>query len=158
MTKKDPRRQQPLPLEKLSRWVSPSGNTLDWLQEGDEKAAAMQEELDAHGTAAIVNLFSDKKYDNDDDDCDSIDSNDSTMDSEGICGRLRVWSSSTTNINGIGSNYSATTDEELQQYDVGSSKVRVIYLISESWQGYGDILWASARHLGNQFAGTQKIF
>jgi hypothetical protein len=144
---------KPLNLEELSNWVSTQ--TLEWLREGDAAAAAFQAELDEVGADQVVGLFQ-----NDDDDDDSDDSNRSDADFEGFHGRIRVWTSSRTNRDGIGGRYRGideqtsfvTPDEEKDD----DGRIRIVYVISESWKGYGDLLWASSRHLANAFSHGEK--
>ena len=180
-----------------------------WLQEGDAKAAAWQAEMDAHGTDQITNLFatttsssgggggggggcgnSDNDSDDDDASAASVLSGRSDADYEGTVGRVRVWTSSTTNVDGFGSRYKKgelslssseqkkkTTsrsrrrrrqtnnneknddeddEEEADDDDHHPSNdhgIRIVYILSENcWEGYGDLLWASSRHLANQLA------
>ena len=61
-----------------------------------------------------------------------------------------MWESSTDNVDGVGSKFEGDYNDE------GSDNIRVAYLISEAWEGYGDVLWASSRHLSNQFADPAK--
>lgn len=149
------RHQLPLPLEDLKAWI-PSSDIYEWLEEGDAKAAAFQAELDAEGADQIANLFGSNNNNNDsnadDEEEASVASSDqSDADFEGFVGRIRVWTSSSTHVDGFGSKYhgvEADTDNDTKEKD----GIRIVYIISESWEGYGDLLWASSRHLANQFA------
>ena len=143
-----------LNLEELSPWVSPE--TFEWLREGDEKAAAFQAELDEAGADQLVDLFQAR-----DEDDSSNDSNRSDADFEGLHERIRVWTSSRTNVDGVGGRYRGAIqadpssivmapDEDQNQH------IRIVYIISESWKGYGDLLWASSRHMANTFSDRTK--
>ena len=132
MTKGD---SDTLPLEQLETWVTPA--TFEWLKEGDAKAAELQAEMEAHGADQISNLFGGN---NDSDDDISHASDRSDADFEGSYGRIRVWTSSSTNINGVGSRYMG---EELDHDAMtplsnndSSHSIRIVYIISESWEGY----------------------
>jgi predicted nicotinamide N-methyase len=143
----------PLPLDDLQNWVT--SDTLEFLEQGDIKAAAFQAEREAEGADQIVDLFAD-------DDSDASDRSDA--DFEGYYGRIRVWTSSSTNLDGFGGMYSSSTAGEEEEAALTSSKedkddpnaIRIVYIISESWEGYGDLLWASSRHLANEFADPAK--
>ena len=158
-----PHASPPLPLQDIASWVSSSclvhnkntgggsqkqsNNTaasqhttvLEWLREGDAQAAAWKEELEANGADQIVNLFAvnNNLNDGDGDDEDASDASvDSNVDFEGVYGRIRVWQSSKDNVDGVGSKFrgeergdGATSDNE--------DGVKVTYLISEAWEGYG---------------------
>lgn len=157
-------------MDDLKKWI-PSEAIFEWLQEGDAKAAAFQEEAEAAGTDQIANLFSncnsddDEEGSNGDDNDDDNDSNASDADYEGFVGRVRVWYSSTDNENGIGGKYRGVQGDApvgstyLTPTTNGKSmnqSTRIVYAISESWKGYGDMLWASSRHLANLFADPTK--
>jgi predicted nicotinamide N-methyase len=149
-------RSKPLKLEDLSSWVSPE--TLEWLREGDVRAAALQDELDEAGTDFVVDLFNTNNDNNTDDD-HSDDSDRSDADFEGFHGRIRVWTSSLTNRDGIGSRYLGVEEQAaIVATDNGDDhhRIRIVYIISESWKGYGDLLWASSRHLANTFSSSKK--
>ena len=132
-----------LQLKDLQKWVTP--DIYEWLKEGDVEADKLKEEMEEQGTDAVTNLFS-----NDDD--SSSSHND---DFEGVYGRIRYWSSSKTNPNGVGHGHgeSEPTDDV---EDADETKKTVAYVISESFDGYGDILWSSARYLANQFSDPIK--
>ena len=161
-----------LNLEELSSWVS--AETFEWLREGDEKAAAFQAELDEAGADQLVDLFQPKKgrrtgHDSDDDNddsCNSDDSNRSDADFEGLHGRIRVWTSSRTDVNGVGGRYRGILEQDHSSAmdpndddnddDDKENQIRIVYVISESWKGYGDLLWASSRHMANTFSDWTK--
>ena len=144
-----PHSSPPLPLDDLTPWISstclvhnkggkkktsdetPEPTVLEWLKEGDARAAAWQAELEDNGADQIANLFA---MGNDDDDDDSNASVDSNVDFEGVYGRIRVWTSSTDNVDGVGSKFRGG------EMDGGASDggdVTITYLISEAWEGYG---------------------
>jgi len=146
----------PLPLEDLRAWI-PSPEAYQWLADGDAKAAAFRAELDDAGADQIANLFSGGD-DSDEDDSSSADSDGSEADYEGLDGRVLVWTSSRSNRDGVGEKYrgvprAAEEEEETDgEEGRGEGRVRVVYVKSDSWEGYGEMLWASARHLANLFA------
>eukprot|EP00934_Nitzschia_sp_Nitz4_P005777 Nitzschia sp. Nitz4//scaffold335_size18684//16977//18104//NITZ4_008773-RA/size18684-processed-gene-0.2-mRNA-1//1//CDS//3329548285//5767//frame0 len=149
-----PLHQLPLPLDELRHWI-PSDEMYQWLKEADVKAASFQAEMDDNGTDQIANLFrTDDSSDEEGDDKSvlSNDSNASEADFEGLVGRVRVWTSSTTDRDGQGSQYRGV---QAPTEDKTSVDQRIVYAISDSWEGYGDILWASSRHLGNSFANPE---
>ena len=149
-----------LQLKELQSWVLPDVYT--WLEQGDVEAQKLKLEMEEQATDAISNLFV-----NDDD--SSSSHND---DFEGIFGRIRYWSSSKNNPNGVGGTSTGGGDDNVTSKTDGSkvkdrevegtgeeideTKKTVVYVISESWDGYGDILWASARYLANQFSDPMK--
>lgn len=148
--------EAPLELKRLARWIS-SPETLEWIQEGDAKAAAFQAELEEAGADHVVDLFA-SPDDNDDDDDDSDRSD---ADFEGFRGRVRVWTSSRSNKDGIGGKYHGVEEQAsivAQDDEVDDNRIRIVYIISESWEGYGDLLWASSRHLANTFADTERTW
>jgi predicted nicotinamide N-methyase len=171
MPKSKPSHHDPLPLGDLKGWVLP--DIYEWLAIADREAAIFQEELDAQGTDQITTLFSrtgDKGGDDDDDsDADqcSVNSARSDADYEGYYGRIRVWTSSRDNVDGFGATYKGPPPpDQCHRDDAGAGprnatgeedhSIRIVYVISESWEGYGDLLWASSRHLGQLFADPVK--
>lgn len=168
----------PLPLNELRNWIK-SDETYEWLKAGDAKEAAFQEQMEEEGGNQILDLFSNNNDDHDDDsDEEEVDGDDdasdhSDADFEGYFGRIRVWTSSTTNIDGIGGMYDGIVmekntngiDEDIdnkgnERYEIeeenDTTSIRIVYIVSESWEGYGDLLWASSRHLANLFADPIK--
>jgi len=149
-------------LEDLSPWVS--YETLKWLEDGDIKAAAFQAEMDEIGADQVMGLF--QPTQDSDEESSSDDSNRSDADFEGLHGRIRVWTSSRTNVDGIGSRYrgmegqpSSTVvdpNSPATNDDDDDPPIRIVYIISESWKGYGDLLWASSRHMANTFSDREK--
>ena len=161
-------RHAPLPLQELQAWVT--SETLTWLEQGDIQAAAFQAELEAEGVDQLIDLFANHKTNESDNDDNDDVSDRSDADFEGYYGRIRVWKSSSNNKNGVGERYDddnhhhsplASDDDEGEESNdedpnANSNSIRIVYIISESWEGYGDLLWASARHLANQFANPDQ--
>uniref|UniRef100_A0A7S4NC71 Calmodulin-lysine N-methyltransferase n=1 Tax=Odontella aurita TaxID=265563 RepID=A0A7S4NC71_9STRA len=155
----------PLPLSELRTWI-PSDKIYRWLEEGDKKAAAFQEELDDAGAGAISDLFAGGGDDEDSSDA----STSSEADYEGLDGRVLVWNSAGAgggedgdgdgdDVDGKGEKYRGVQlqDDDVTEDGSGSDgSVRVVYVKSDSWEGYGEMLWASARHLANLFADPHK--
>lgn len=164
-TSTKPHSSPPLPLEDLTAWVSSSclvhnkgskkkssgegeestnqpATVLEWLEEGDVQAAKWQEEMEANGADQIVDFFAMSNNDDDDSDAASVDSN---VDFEGVYGRIRVWESSTENVDGVGSKFRGE-EEEKESND--SDGVKLTYIISEAWEGYGvSLVCCRIRHI-----------
>ena len=137
----------PLALDELSRWVLPA--TLEWIRRADQEQAAWQA---AHATELAANgadLFANNDSDDEEDDKNNP-----------YKYRVRTWCTSRTNPDGVfqyeweqpTSALSAQSSAILNDDKNDETGVRIIYILSESWQGYGDILWASARHISNLLA------
>lgn len=75
--------------------------------------------------------------------------------------RVRYWSSSKSNLDGSGGFDERQSNSQIDSQEEGATQeiapVRVAYIISEkNWQGFGDTVWASSRHLANQIADADK--
>jgi len=134
----------PLPLSELKRWLLLSDDGKDdddtyrWIQDADEKDAAFRREMEERGTADVANLFGA-------DDSDSDEQEDPRQRQQQTAPsrrrrRVQRWSSSATNPDGI------FGDDET------AAGIRVAYVMSDSWEGFGGTLWSSARHVANQLA------
>lgn len=134
----------PLPLEELIPWIS-SQEFVDWIREGDEKQAALEAELKENEAYNVANLFGsefDKQFDG--------------RDSKKT--RVQQWKSSAIQIDGIGgydpirdssnNNESSTKDD--------THLVQLEFILSESYQGFGDTLWSSARYVANVLANPDQ--
>ena len=135
--------QDELPLQQLKPWVSPS--TYDWIQCDDRKRTEFQKELQDEP----INLFADDGSDN-----------------EQEFPRVQQWTSSLTNPDGIGGYYGNVSDGTARDGDVQSSSendgdnsghslgeiVSIVFILSESYEGFGDTIWSSSRHIANQLA------
>ena len=70
--------------------------------------------------------------------------------------RLRYWISSTTNPDGLGGIEDGLTAEMVQgvilPLEEDDDGITVEYLVSDSWQGFGNQVWAASRHLANLLA------
>ena len=139
----DEKNSRPLPLQDLRKWIS-SEKTYAWIEEDDRKQAEFQKELEAEGTA--TNMF--------DDEDDSDDENEFP--------RVQEWTSSPTNPDGIGGYHpnKCTIDGEKEEDDAAAAAaaaaITIVFILSESYDGFGDTLWASARHIANQLAEPTK--
>lgn len=151
-------KNSPLSLDELSRWVLPA--TLDWIRESDENEAAWQAANATELAGNGANLFASSEEDKDDDDK-----------KDPFKYRVRTWCTSRTNPDGVfkyeweqpqplasqsssiqkNNNGSVNSNNKNKEEDETRSQL-IIYILSESWEGYGDILWASARHISNLLA------
>lgn len=138
----------PLALRDLCRWLLPTA--LKWIQEAEDREAAWLKENEIELKANGADLFPNNSDDDDDDD-DDINEKDKN---NPYRYRVRAWCTSRWNPDGIFqedwerpplSQRSKQQEDDKEETD----GVRIIYILSESWQGYGDILWASARHIAN---------
>jgi len=112
----------PLPLDDLRPYVSEE--TYDMLLKADK------EEEDLNNEEIPPQLFAD-----DDEDDESPD-------------RVQYWTSSTSQLDGYGG-YEGS--EEVPTEENGS--IRVAYIVSDqSWQGFGHLVWSSARYLASVLA------
>ena len=146
-----------------------------WIKQSDDEMKALKEERDEIGAA---NLFGgDSSSDDDDEDADGgnndadeevslCDSDASDADYLGFKSRVRVWTSSTKDVDGYGGTISPRKgsivyskrcglDDESNENN-SQQHLTAIYVLSEAWEGWGFLLWASARHLGNSFACPVK--
>ena len=134
----------PLPLKELIPWIS-SQEFVDWIREGDEKQAALEAELKKNEAYNVANLFGsefDKEFDG--------------RDSQKT--RVQQWTSSAIQIDGIGG-YDPIRDSS--NNNESSSKddthlVQLEFILSESYQGFGDTLWSSARYVANVLANPDQ--
>ena len=133
MTASSSNPHNPLPLEDLRPWIL-SNEEYEWIRKADEKDAAFRKEMEEEGADAVAGLFS----------------NEEDEDDEMVTQRVQLWSSSATNPNGVGG---YQTDKE-QEVEEGS--VRVLFVLSESWEGFGGLLWASARYIANVMAYEEQ--
>lgn len=125
----------PLPLSQLRLWMSEEVH--DWIQEGDIKQAELQKELEENAAENVANFFGSES-----------DSDDESNQ------RVQQWSSSTFNVDGIGGFQSSTrSDENDNDKEDG---VKVFFILSESYKGFGDTLWSSARHVANLIANPKE--
>lgn len=113
----------PLPLTDLKAWLS--DESYRWIEEDDINQAKFQKELEEE---ASPNLFGD-------DDSDS-----------GI-ERVQEWRSSSTHPDGVGGFHTTDGPAELS-----GECIAIKFILSESYEGFGDTLWASARHVANLLA------
>ena len=129
----------PLALAELKQWVSEA--TVDWLQDAENEEAAWRAENEVEIAGNGAALFAEEH--------DSDEEKDPTK------YRVRVWCTSRSNPDGI---FKDPWISPSQEDNVGdkSKEVRVVYILSESWQGYGDILWASARHISNMLGHPES--
>ncbi len=124
----------PLPLSELTRWMSKEVST--WIKEGDEKEERLKLELEDNAAFNVSNLFGE-------------DSDDDT----GTNKRIQTWSSSSRNLDGRGGFQSV---EDKRDEDADEDALSIVFILSESYQGFGDILWSSARYIANVLADPSK--
>ena len=126
-----------LPLSDLERWVLPSA--FEWLQEGDAKRAAIEEEIDEDEAGYANFLFSQEEK------LRGIENE--RGEQEPASGReVFRWSSSRSNPDGFTGTISAERSTE-------SGAVNIIYVLNgESLAGFGDQVWASSRHISQCLA------
>lgn len=163
----------PPPLEDLRPFVTPE--VYQWLHEGDVEALQLQNERDECGTDMITNLFQTTDDDSDDEDDGAVDDNSDASDADylGFTSRIRAWTSSTTNKDGLGGavnkqgqivyrttskgNQKNTTMTAVEEQDDGNcTAITAIYALSEAWEGWGFMLWASSRHLANSLVNPES--
>ena len=138
----------PLPLSELKRWMMEDVHS--WVKEGDDKQEQLEKDLEE---TAYMRLFGYVESDSEDDDNDEdeITRNMSKKEKKNRR-RLRHWSSSTTSPDGVGGfqarKEESSTDND-QEDPGGEGGVQIIYMLSDSYEGFGDILWSSARCVAN---------
>ena len=142
----------PLPLSELKRWMS--DDLFSWIKEGDEKQEQWEKELEE---TAHMRIFGEIGSDSDDGDDDDDDlTNIISKKEKKNRRRIRHWSSSTTSPDGVGgfqprkSSTSHDNHDNENQDDEGG--VQIVYMLSDSYEGFGDILWSSARYVANTVA------
>ena len=123
----------PLPLSELKRWISE--DVFSWIQQGDEKQEKLKKELEENS---------------------AFNSDDESTANR----RVQEWSSSSIHPDGIGGFRSLREGkgEECDDSDGGTNEhaVKIVCTLSESYQGFGDTLWSSARHIANVLANPTK--
>ncbi|CAJ1934632.1 unnamed protein product [Cylindrotheca closterium] len=143
---------EPLPLETLKPWIS-SQEFVEWIQKGDEKQAALEAEMKENEVYNAANLFG------------------STLDEEfeQKGNRIQQWTSSAIHIDGIGG-FDHHHKEDTRTIGGESSSsaaaaaatsndthvVQLEFFLSESYQGFGDTLWSSARYVANVLANPEQ--
>lgn len=137
----------PLPLSKLKRWMP--DDVFSWLEEGDEKAAKLKKDLEANSALNVANLFGSESDSEGDDDEESAKNR-----------RVQSWASSSKHVDGIGGFDSLrekdNVDDDKCEDEIDEHSVNIVYILSESYQGFGDTLWSSARHMANVLANPEK--
>jgi hypothetical protein len=122
-----------LTLDKLNPWMSKE--TYEWIKADDEERLELQEQIAAERS---INLFG-----------DDDDSNDGTT-------RIQTWTSSLTNPDGIGGFQNRNDQEDDGVPTKDSDAVSIIFILSDSHDGFGDVVWASSRHIANILANPNK--
>ena len=142
-TKNSDKKDGPLPLLELKRWMS--DEVFLWIKEGDEKQEELENELEENAYMNASNLFGETESESDDDDVRQR--------------RVKQWSSSVTSPDGIGGfqrrKSSSREHQEVQSSD-GDGAVQIVFLLSDSYEGFGDILWSSARYVANTISNPIK--
>mmetsp|Transcript_23530 Transcript_23530/g.33005 ORF Transcript_23530/g.33005 Transcript_23530/m.33005 type:complete len:357 (-) Transcript_23530:130-1200(-) len=142
--------EAPLELSELRPWVS-SEERYGWLEEADAEEAKFKEELEREAHMNASNLFGDPDdYDSDEDE----EGGQSKKKCGPNAGRVIEWTSSLTNPDGYGATDKVEEDLESKKHEPGGVHVKCI--ISDSWHGFGDVIWASARHVANLLADPEK--
>jgi predicted nicotinamide N-methyase len=130
---------RPLPLSELKRWMSE--DVFLWIREGDEKQLKLDKELEEHAYMNASNLFGETESDSEEE--------------ENRRRRVQHWSSSTTSPDGVGgfqqrkSSSSSVVKTEVRGSGDGHGDVNIVFILSDSYEGFGDILWSSARYVAN---------
>lgn len=130
----------PLPLVELKPWVS--ADTYEWLRNYDAEQAAFRRQCEEENPAP--HLFA---TDDDSDDDDGAE-------------RVQCWTSSPTRPDGVGG-FQEREDaaDGAPRDDEGADRrdaVSVLFILSESYDGFGDTLWSSARHVANLMADPAR--
>ena len=123
----------PTHLHKLTKWVSPQ--TLQWLQEAEERAKQQQADTDDDDINYTASLFQSDA--------------DKEEELELLRHRIRYWKTSVDNPDGI---FDWSHDEHSDEND----GVNVIYIMSDSSEGHGDLLWPSSRHISNLLGNRES--
>ena len=132
MTDHDYNRQ--LTLDKLKPWMSKE--TYKWIKADDVERLELQKQIEAE--TAPLNLFG-----------DDDDSDDGTA-------RVQTWTSSLTNPDGIGGFHLRDDQDDGGVPTKDSDAVSIIFILSDSHDGFGDVVWASSRHIANSLANPNK--
>lgn len=120
-------------LTSLKPWMSKE--TYEWIKADDVERLELQKQIEAE--TAPLNLFG-----------DDDDSNDGTA-------RVQTWTSSLTNPDGIGG-FQLRNDQDDGVPTKDSDAVSIIFILSDSHDGFGDVVWASSRHIANLLANPNK--
>lgn len=127
----------PLPLSRLRRWMSK--DVASWIHDGDLKQARLEKELIENAAMNASNLFG-----------SSLDSEFEEATRKGR--RVQEWRSSSSNRDGIG----GFEPQQPQGKEQEENSVKIVFILSESYQGFGDTLWSSARYLANVLANKDQ--
>jgi len=123
--------EEPLPITAIKAWLSQKNN--EWIIDADGKEKIFKAQLEEESAFNADNLFGD-----DDEEDELIQ-------------RVQRWSSSSINPDGIGGTFRDTCDDEEE-----ANCVKIVYIISDSWQGFGNVVWASSRHVANMLANKYQ--
>ncbi len=137
-----------LPLSDLKQWMSEA--TYSWIKEGDEKQKQLEKELEANSAYNVSNLFGEDS-DSEDDDSDTKR-------------RVQEWSSSSTSPDGVGGfqpksdagGEGGATNHHHNSANNDEHAVTIVFILSQSYQGFGDILWSSARYVANALSNPEQ--
>lgn len=135
-----------LPLSELKQWFSEE--VFDWIKKGDEKREQLEKELEENAFMNAANLFGDDESDD-----EKIGGKKK--------GRIQKWFSSATSPDGVGgfvprqSSLSPNEDSSDAAAD-DQSGVDIVFLLSDSYEGFGDILWSSARYVANNLSNPSQ--
>jgi len=127
----------PLPLSQLRPWISEE--TYDWIAKADVKDAAFKQLMEDEGANNVAGLFDDE----DDEE-------------EAISDRVQRWASSSKNPNGIGGYQNTESTGSNDEDEGGEGAMQVLFVLSDSWEGFGGLLWASARHVANILSDADR--
>eukprot|EP00980_Cylindrotheca_fusiformis_P001167 scaffold321_cov95-Cylindrotheca_fusiformis.AAC.8 len=135
----------PLPLSELKRWMSDEDAA--WIQKGDEKQAALEKEMEENAAYNASNLFGSE-----------LDEDIATTINDRPVTRVQQWCSSTIHKDGIGGFDPTKNDEEEEttSSDEDEHVVKLVFILSESYEGFGDTLWSSARYVANVLANPSQ--
>ena len=130
---------RPPPLSNLKQWVSEE--VFLWIKEGDEKQEALEKELEENAYMNVASFFGEADSESDDD--------------ENRRRRVKKWSSSTTSPDGFGGFQPRTSSPKDVQGD-DDGPVQIVFVLSDCYEGFGDILWSSARYVANTLSNPIK--
>ncbi len=149
----------PLPLLQLKKWIS--NEDYLWIQEGDEKQKAFQKEMEENSAYNVSNLFGDDDSDDDDSNGDDGDEN-GTNDINIKKRRVQQWRSSSKCLDGIGgyqpksASIAIQGNKEEDTDNPSTTHVKLVFILSESYKGFGDTLWSSSRYVANVISNPEQ--
>ncbi len=143
MPKYSDKGEGPPPLSSLKRWISEED--YKWIKEGDDNQEALEKELEENAYMNAANLFGEV-------DSDSDDGGD-----EALKRRVKTWRSSTVSNDGVGGFHRRSSpQQETKSDDDEEGSIQIAFVLSDCYEGFGDILWSSARYVANTISNPAK--